>query len=360
MLQRVLFVLGANQVGGAERQVQQLAHAMSRAGVRVHVAFLERPGRRRGATQLDFGAATTSHLWRLGRTNALARWHLGRLARRFRPDAAFLYNLAAIEVGGGVLRRAWVPLIVASIRGLWFQREADSLERLQAAVRSCHVVSANCTAIAAALEEKGVCRPGTVRVLRNIIELPPGTGSWPAPPAVLFAGSLKPVKDPACFVEACRQLRGAGSASRFLVAGDGPLRAELEQFAARQPAAGIEFLGQLPPERIPWAEATVVASSSQSEGASNSLLEALAHGRPVVATAVGGSVEIIESSGAGELVAPRDAAALADALSGLLADLDRLDTMARKGRDYVAREHSAEAVLAAHHKLADDRDQGWN
>jgi len=121
-------------------------------------------------------------------------------------------------------------------------------------------------------------------------------------------------------VDAMKQMHDA---TRLYVIGDGAERAAL---AARVQAAGLEGRVSLaltrPHEEIPrWlAAADVVALPSRTEGMPNAVLEALACGRPVVATAVGGTRELIANPALGTLVPPDDAGALAHALSAALND----------------------------------------
>jgi glycosyltransferase involved in cell wall biosynthesis len=109
--------------------------------------------------------------------------------------------------------------------------------------------------------------------------------------------------------------------ARLFVVGDGVERAALTA-RAKAPGAGarITFAGTRPHGEIPrWlAAADVCALPSRAEGMPNAVLEALASGRPVVATAVGGTPELIASPSLGRLVPPDDAQALSCALAEAL------------------------------------------
>jgi glycosyltransferase involved in cell wall biosynthesis len=82
----------------------------------------------------------------------------------------------------------------------------------------------------------------------------------------------------------------------------------------------IHFTDELPPSRVPalLASMDISVSSSLSEGMSNALLESMSAGKPVVATAVDGNLELVEDGGSGYLVPPRDSQSMADALLKLL------------------------------------------
>jgi glycosyltransferase involved in cell wall biosynthesis len=108
---------------------------------------------------------------------------------------------------------------------------------------------------------------------------------------------------------------------RFLVAGDGGSRKELEDRARRLGLeARIVFTGFRSDVRELLSEAAISVLPSLSEGTSNTLLESMAAGLPVVATQVGGNPEVIEDGVSGLLVPPRDSAEIAAAVGRLLED----------------------------------------
>jgi glycosyltransferase involved in cell wall biosynthesis/protein-L-isoaspartate O-methyltransferase len=141
---------------------------------------------------------------------------------------------------------------------------------------------------------------------------------------VLFVGNLVPVKGADVLLEAwaLRARAGAlGPDDRLVVIGDGPERARLgRQAAALGLASSVSFVGPVLFEQVPrWMSASdVVCLPSRSEGTPNVMVEALASGVPVVATAVGGVPEVVRPGQNGLLVPPEDAAALAEALSAAL------------------------------------------
>ncbi|HEX6792032.1 MAG TPA: glycosyltransferase family 4 protein [Candidatus Krumholzibacteria bacterium] len=120
-------------------------------------------------------------------------------------------------------------------------------------------------------------------------------------------------------VDAFARMQDAGA--RLFVVGDGVERDALAQRARERGAgASITFAGTRPHDEIPWwlAAADVVVLASRHEGMPNAVLEALASGRPVVATAVGGTRELVTDPALGRLVPPEDVDALAGALRDAL------------------------------------------
>lgn len=136
---------------------------------------------------------------------------------------------------------------------------------------------------------------------------------------VLYVGRLVPGKGLHELFEAFAALRGQRPRLRLALVGDGPLRGELERRAAALDGDSVQLAGSHPATGVAeWmAAADLVTLPSHSEGHPNVLVEALACGRPVVATRVGGIPEVIDAD-CGVLVAPGDSAALATALSDVL------------------------------------------
>lgn len=151
----------------------------------------------------------------------------------------------------------------------------------------------------------------------------------PPTPTVAWVGMLQPVKDPATFADAWRLVAERLPEARATVVGDGPMRAAIDELCAEFPERVHAFPRLSPPEvaRI-LDESTVLALPSRSEGLGRVVVEAFARGRPVVGSAVGGIQDLVEPEHSGLLVAPGDAAALADALIRVLSDRELAERLA--------------------------------
>ncbi len=136
----------------------------------------------------------------------------------------------------------------------------------------------------------------------------------------LFVGQLVPIKGLDVLLSAWAELLKSGrltTADRLCLIGEGPLRSTLEQRAAEPGFAGtVQLLGGVSPSRVAtWFNAANVAClSSRNEGTPNVIIEALASGVPVVATAVGGIPDMIVAGVNGELAQPNDVSSFAEAL----------------------------------------------
>jgi glycosyltransferase involved in cell wall biosynthesis len=175
-----------------------------------------------------------------------------------------------------------------------------------------------------------------VRVIPGGVEVPAEVGAEDDPPHVLYAGRLAPEKG-------VLELLTAANGLPLVVVGDGPLRAHVPQALGFLPHAELE-------ER--YERAAVVACPSRREGFGVVAAEAMAHGRPVVASAVGGLLDLVAHEETGLLVPPGDVGALRGALERLLADADlrrRLgDAARRRARAQLAWDVVVERTLEAY------------
>lgn len=227
-------------------------------------------------------------------------------------------------------------------------------------LRHTGAISAVSRSIREALVANEKLPAGRIRVLYNGIDpapFAPAPGRREAARAALgvdegtflvgHAGRLVPVKNQGLLLAAAARLRGlADRPVRLQVAGDGPLRKELGVAADSLGVGDItEFLGRRDdlPELLAAWDAFVLCS--HSEGTSVTLLEAMAAGCPVVATAVGGNPELVEDGGAGYLVAAGDEAALAEALARLAADPGARARMGVVGQARVEANFSFDAMM---------------
>ncbi len=169
---------------------------------------------------------------------------------------------------------------------------------------------------------------------------------WPGP-LVLFVGRHRAYKGLEDLVAAAERAPRA----RFLLVGDGPRRRAVEEAARRGRAADrIHFVGDLGRAELAAcyaaADLLVLPSRLRSEAFGLVLLEAMASGLPVISTELGTGTSWVNLDGeTGLVVPPADPEALAEAISGLLADPGRRRRMARAARARVAALFSAEAMV---------------
>jgi glycosyltransferase involved in cell wall biosynthesis len=198
----------------------------------------------------------------------------------------------------------------------------------RAIARRARLVVCASTALADEVRRLGA---SDVRVIPTGVEVPAYVRDAAEPPEVLFAGRLSREKG-------ILELLEAAEGMKLVVAGDGPLR-------DRVPNA----LGFVPPAELGrlYDRAAVVACPSHREGFGVVCADAMAHGRPVVAGAVGGLLDLVVHEETGLLVPPRDVEALRAALERLLGDADLRRRLGSAGRERVRRRFSWEAITEA-------------
>jgi len=159
--------------------------------------------------------------------------------------------------------------------------------------------------------------------------------------------NLSPVKDHMTVIKCLQILHGARKHMHLVLAGDGPLRAELERAAIEMGLkAHVHFLGRRTDVPAILADADIFVLSSLTEGLSNALLEAMAAGKPVVATRVGGNPEVVVEGVTGLLVPSRDSTAMSAAILRLSESPELRIAMGSAGRERVAGYFSLSTMVA--------------
>lgn len=234
-----------------------------------------------------------------------------RAARRAARDADLVH---AHWLPAGAVGLATRKPVIVQLWGTDVELARRTPRLAGAVLRRARLVICASTALAAEAEALGARE---VRVIPSGVDTPEAVGEPDDPPHVLFVGRLSPEKGILEFLAATEGM------PRVIV-GDGPLRDRVP-----------EAVGFVPHDRLGayYEGAAVVACPSRREGYGIVAREAMAHGRPAVATAVGGLVDVVVDGETGLLVPPGDPAALRAAIASLLGDEPlrrRLGDAARK------------------------------
>ncbi|HLK10071.1 MAG TPA: glycosyltransferase [Candidatus Binatia bacterium] len=344
--------------GGTQRHLQQVLALLDPARFRARVYTLNRGGDVEAALRAAGVAVASLDVgsW-LGGPRALLG--MGRAARALRREGVRVvhgYQWRPALVGTLVGRLAGVPLLLAGKRSLTGD-DATARRAWRAIGRRVDTIVANAAALREESEAQGVRArweiiPSGVdaarfRATAAAGEAKAALGLDPRRPVVGTVGRLEPRKGHDQLLAAAELLAAErdGRAPQVLLVGDGPLRARLEGQAAGS-AARVTFTGALADVRPALAAMDVFVLPSLAEGMSNALLEAMAAGRPVVATAVGGTREVCEEGRTGVLVPPGDVPAMARAIGRLLAEPARAATLGSAGRRLVEARFDARAMVA--------------
>ena len=352
----MLFVIGTLDVGGTETQLVELVTRLDRrafepivcslaggplaarlraSGIAVHVLGFQ-----------GFRGVRFKYLF-----SAPAAWRmfsgLWRIIRRERP--AILHGMLfwAYVLGTLVGRAAGVPIVISSRRSLGLFKAGKPVFLLLERIvnRQTDLFIANSEAVRADTIAREGIRPDRIMVIRNGLDLARFDGAPDASLAASLALSGAPraivvsnfihYKGHEYFLRAWRDVLVRFPSAVAMLVGDGILRPDLERLVDDLGIRhAVRFLGvrQDVPKLLGLADLYV--HPSLEEGYSNALLEAMASGKPIVATAVGGNVEALRDGETGLLVPSRNAGALAVAMLKLFED----PAAARRMGDSAARE----------------------
>jgi glycosyltransferase involved in cell wall biosynthesis len=353
---RVLLLAGTLKGGGLERQLSLLAANLPH---RWRPAVWSAEGGPFEDVLCDAGVPAVID-GRLHRHDVRPLLRLAWLILRRRPDVVHAWHWMPAAVAGPVCRAAGIPFVDGTIR---LGRPNPEFGHPRAGVmRLADVVVANSRA---GLDAWGV-RPPKGRVVYNAFD--PGrlaTLDGIAPPGgrpitVVMTGRLEAQKDFSTFLAAARIVAAGSPAGtwRFLVVGGGPEGAGLRREAADLVSAGVVDFVAPGLEVLPLvaaADAGVLLTNDgvHAEGCSNSIMEYMACGLPVVANDSGGNRELVEDGVSGWLVASGDAAGVARCLQELRVAPGRA-AMGAAGRDRLLRDFSLPAMVGAYVRIYDE------
>lgn len=350
-------------VGGSENALAQLARGLRPDEFEVHVACLfgaEPIGtalRHAGIPVEEFGAPGRLDLRAVGRCRSWMR------RRRLDIVHAFLFraNIVSRLAHGGESG----PVVINSYRNVGMD---SPLQRLldRATRRGVRRFTAVSRAVRDHLVVCAGIPPERIEVIPNGIDLagfdreaeagPLSRSSLGAPAGVPLIGTVGQMrrdraKGYPTLVEAARLVRDRSPAV-FVACGDGTGRAEVEtEIDRRGVRQTFRLLGLRRDVPSLLRSIDLYVQASRSEGMPNAILEAMAAGRPVVATAVGGIPEVVEDGVTGVLVPPDRPVEMAEAILSILGSPDRASAMGRAARKRVERDFSAAAMIAAHRHL---------
>jgi len=349
-MHKVVLVTDHLRPDGAQRQLAALTGGLQASGFSCVVCSLESGGdlsgdlRDQGIRVLEAGKQSRYDLFRL----------LGFLKEtmvREKPHVlqSFLfYSNNLCRLAG---RRAGVPLIVTSQRCTPYRR---FIPLAALAIEQLFLGFSHATVINFPPPRRGRVRspfffiPNGVDTSRFRPRTPAGKGEGTrdGEACILTAGRLEPQKGHRVLFEAMALLRDRNVPARLCVAGEGPLRDELEAVArGRGLEDKVRFLGFRADVETLYPRADVVVNPSLFEGMPNAVMEAMACGRPVVATDVGGTSLILNNGVEGVLVPPEDAGALARGIEFVLKGPDPAADMARAARKRMEEEFSREKMV---------------
>ena len=372
---RIVFVIPSLTRGGAERQLHELVRGLDRTRFEPTLVLFEND-HQAYRYEIDSSVERTLSLniaaggnFRLHRalTMLVAATRLARLLRELRPDVLHTFLPAAAMVGGIATRLTNAPIFIVGRRSMTglYRRKSRLLSWLdRMPLRFASALVGNCEAIAAeavAIDhldrgrvftvyngvDAGVFHEGAEPLLRQQLGFGPND--------VVFGAiaNFDARKRHIDFVRAAQKLREPSRRAKFLMVGAD--RGELAFLQSEIRGHGLEdsFVirpATREPERFHRA-IDVYVSASETEGMSNSILEAMASGKPVIATAVGGNPELIRNGSTGYLVPPYAPEAIAAGARVLTNDPELRVRMGSNARRTVEQRFSTAAMVTASEEL---------
>jgi len=362
----VLHLIDGLNIGGAEILLRDLTAGLVQRGYRVSVGYSTS-----GPLADEFAASGLhlTHLPRIARIDPILLFGMFRLMRFDPPQVVHTHLFKSDFHGRLAARLAGVPVVVSTLHNadVWAQRWplgalygatarfADKLIAVSDEVRQYHIARTGIPAGKVTVIDNGVDvrRFGGMQAVGSVMRAQ--SKGWKVrtefgigQESVVFGiiGRLKPQKDHVTFLKAAAEVLRQIPSARFLVVGDGPLRAELEMLAGELglfPA--LVFTGQRSDIPAVLAALDVLVFSSRWEGLPVTLLEGMAASKPVVATAVDGIKGVTLPDLTALLVPADDFSALAGACLKLAVDPDLRSRMGRAGLERVLACYSLEAMI---------------
>jgi glycosyltransferase involved in cell wall biosynthesis len=351
----MLLIDSFSDFGGAERLVGHIAHGLDRSRFEPVVCAT------RAADPASAAAAAAAgvRVVELGRERTLSPAAWARLWRELRDGVDVLHaHKFGSNVWGSLLgRAARVPVVIAhehtwSFEGAPMRKLVDG--RLIAPLVDAFVAVSRDDA-RRMTELEGI-DPELIRVVPNGIPAQPAPMGHdvraelaidPDAPLLGSVSVLRRQKAIDVLLRAAAQLREHEPRLHVLVVGDGPERARLEALAAELGlGASVTFAGRRDDVADVFAALDVLVAPSDFEGSPLALIEAMAAGKAIVATRVGGVPDLIEDGVHGLLVPPRRPDAVADAVRRLLDDPSTRERLGRQAAERQRSELTIEATVS--------------
>jgi glycosyltransferase involved in cell wall biosynthesis len=353
--------------GGAEKQLYLLSSSLNPEKFRSLVVQLSpdnsMPVTTNNISNLELFHFPTRKFYNLAGIRQLGR--LSRLAKQYNVDIIHTFFEKSEVMGWLTARLSGIPAWITSRRDLGFKRKKIYNKVFRFSSKDCRRCVANCHAVKDKMTQQGSLPDGKIEVIYNGLDLSIYQKSHndkvlrkelgvedDVPLVGMIANFNFEIKGHRCFLEAAKGVMEKVRDVEFLLVGDGPLRNQYKEMAQN---IGIKekvhFLGERPDVPAILSHLAVSVLSSTSEGFSNVILESMAAGRPVIATKIGGSPEIVVDGVTGYLVPPADSSAMAGAITALLQEPDKAKAMGAAGKRLVEEKFSLRAMVESYERL---------
>lgn len=321
---KVCYVIDSLSGGGAESQLIELVKGIDRGRYSPTVCCLSSDSPISKRAEEIMPDITFYHMDNLFTIAGLREWlRFIKFVRKSQFDIVHSYLFTADIVGvlGSFIARQGVRISSRRDLGFWHKWRHRWLYRYLLNPLTHHF-NPNASATEAKLVEREHVSPAHVTTIMNGVDIykfssnrhhQMKNGPGAKGPVFGIVASLSPVKGHAILFEAMSEVLQEEPLAKLLIAGSGPLDGWLHRIVERSGLLeAVEFLGYRPDVESVYRKIDILVSASHSEATSNTIMEAMACGLPVVATGVGASLELIEDGRTGYLCEPGDAESMAD------------------------------------------------
>ncbi len=350
---RLVFLLQDLKFGGTQRQVLELARRLDPARFRVEIWLLAA-----GDDLLPLARGWGLPLTWISRQEQVgpgALLNLWRHLRRGAPELLLPFTVVP-NIWGRILGRlARVPGIVGNCRG----GEAPRRQGERWLWPLAHHLVCNSASLKEVLSRRCGVPQGRISAIPNGVDTdyfqPALDGPRPSknnPPVVLSVARMVPDKDHGTLIRAFALVAPDFPQARLWLVGEGSGLGGIEQLAQQSlPPGSFRFIPPRQDLRPLFRQAGLLALSSRSESLPNVVLEAMAAGLPVAATAVGGVPEMVIPAQTGWLAPPGDPPALAAVLGRMLENPEQCRAMGRAARRRVVQDFSMSAMVSRYEEV---------
>lgn len=354
---KILYTITWMEVGGSQTHLMQVFRLLDRTRFAPSLYCLSGRGKLLDSVR-DLGVSvhTGTFSGLKSARGAGSVLELARFIRAERFDIVHNYLLRANVVGSIAARMAGVPAVLCSKRGCHERRGFELIgARLSNRLADC--VTTNANAVREFVHENEGCPTEKMVVIPSGVdtdrfhmpaaaELKTRLGLDPNRPVVGIVTRMRVRKGIEEFLQAMIMVRQRFPQVQTVIVGEVELDDDLQRMVNEGGLAPhLWLLGRRSDMPEVYAAFDLFVLSSHDEGMSNAILEAMATERPVVATDVGGTGEVVRHGQTGFLVPPRDPQPLAVAISDLLATPERWPAMGALGRSVVEEHFSARAMV---------------
>lgn len=370
---RILHIVGDSKFGGASLGILRLASFWQSLGWRVEVLSTDTDFQREALAR-SVPVVPLDAIWRSIRIfrDLKGLWRLTRFLRRERYDIIHTHTTKAGFVGRLAGLFARVPVVVHTAHGFAFH-ERSPWWKIAFYVTLERIASVGCDRVIAVSgfhkkwgERLGIAESSKILAIPNgIPECPPepaaaseaadfrqSLGLRPDELFLFTPGRLAAEKGLEDLIDALVQVKSSSMRFRCLIAGDGPIRGELEQRVADRGLSGeVVFLGFRSDVPHIMQAADLMVFPSWREGLSIALLESMCAGRAIVSTSIGSTIEATADGRAALLVDPGDIPSLAEAIVKLGRDPALRDQLGAAARELFLKRYTLVRMLDDYHQV---------